>query len=243
MIRMKPEEAFRAGLLDPLLAKELGLTPSSETKEKGASTSEKRPEAPTKKKRKAPKPAASLVEGNAIPGDGKLTLDPQGVVQQAFLDLQIMPVPKERPRVVRNKKTGKIQSFTPQRTSAFHAQVHRVVDQVMFGHPLMDGPLRVDMSFKMPVPKSWPNWKKEAALLGIVRPTGRPDMDNLEKALLDAFNNHLIEDDSLVIERFARKIYAVDAGIEVRVDRLLAGHINITRRQADLIKKISGICE
>ena len=79
--------------------------------------------------------------------------------------------------------------------------------------------------------------------MGIVRPTGRPDMDNLEKALLDAFNNHLIEDDSLVIERFARKLYAVYAGIEVRVDRLLAGHINITRRQAELIKKISGICE
>jgi Holliday junction resolvase RusA-like endonuclease len=237
MIRMKPEEAYRAGLLDPVLAKELGLSP-----EKSSTTDASNGEQSTKKARKSPKPAASLVEGDEIPGDGRLTIDPQGVVQQAFLDLQIMPVPKERPRVVRNKRTGKIQSFTPQRTAAFHAQVHRVVDQVMFGHPLMDGPLRVDVSFKMPVPKSWPKWKQEAALLGVIRPTGRPDLDNLEKALLDAFNSHLIDDDSLVIERFARKVYAEEAGIEARVDRLLAGHINITRRQAELIMKISGIC-
>jgi Holliday junction resolvase RusA-like endonuclease len=237
MIRMKPEEALRAGLLDPLLAREMGIEVPEGSDSDNAPATSKKPS------RKSPKPAASLVDGDAIPGDGKLVLDDQGVIQQAFLDLRIMPVPKERPRVVKNKHSGKIMSFTPQRTAAFHAQVHRVVDQVMFNQPLMDGPLRVDMSFKMPVPKSWPNWKKSAALSGVIRPTGRPDMDNLEKALLDAFNQHLIADDSLVIERYARKIYSQDAGIEVRVDRILAGHINISRQQAEFIKTIAGICE
>lgn len=232
MIRMKPEDAIKAGLLDPLLVSKDSLGGEAA----GAGDLNK------SKSRKSPKPARSLVKGNEIPGDGNLVVDPQGVVQQAFLDLKIQPVPKERPRVVKNPRTGKIQSFTPRRTAAFHVQVHRVLDKVMEGHRLMDGPLRVDMTFRMSVPVSWPKWKKEAALLGLIRPTGRPDMDNLEKALLDAFNDHIISDDALVIERFARKIYAETAGIEASVSRILAGDVHVSRSQVDLLMRLTGIC-
>jgi Holliday junction resolvase RusA-like endonuclease len=230
MIRMKPNDAIRAGLIDPLLVNKVKKASGS-----GGVT------APAKKKRKTPKPAESLVEGGKAPGEGSLALDHAGVVQKAFLDFWITPVPKERPRVVRNKKTGKVQSFTPPRTSAFHGEIHRVLEEVMFGHRLMDGPLRSDMVFKMAVPKGWPSWRKEAAIKGIIRPTGRPDMDNLEKALLDAFNDYIIRDDALVIERFAQKIYSEKPGIEAKIERLLAGDIHITRAQADLILRIRGI--
>lgn len=232
MIRMKTEDAIRAGLIDPLIAEQQGLLPK-----KGKSSQLKG----KSKGRKSPAPAQSLVKLNEIPGEGHLTVDPQGRVQQAFLRLKIMPVPKERPRVVTNQETGKSQAITPARTKAFHKEVHRVVDHVMIGRPLMRGPLRIDMIFRMPIPKSWPKWRKEAALDGIIRPTGRPDMDNLEKALLDAFNERLIEDDSLVIERDAEKKYAIEPGIDVKVDCLLAGDIHITREQADLLRKLSGI--
>jgi len=236
MIRMKPEEAMRAGLIDPLLAEEL--------KKAGGPADVASAATPRKtSRRKSPAPAAPLVDDGSLPGDGRLVIDPMGIVQQAFLDFQIMPVPKERPRVVKNPKTGKVQTFTPQRTAAFHAQIHEVLKEVMKGQNLMAGPLRIDMTFKMPVAKSWPKWRQQAAIEGIIRPTGRPDMDNLEKALLDAFNGYIIEDDALVIERFARKIYAEQPGIEAKIDKLLAGDIHITRRQADLIRKVSGISE
>ena len=227
MIRMKPEDAMRAGLLDPLVAEQLGF----------GGALKKKP------KKKNPKPAASLVGEGEIPGSGRLIADPMGVIQQAFFDFHIMPVPKERPRVVKDKVTGKVRTFTPERTTAFHKDVHLVVDSVMGDRQLMSGPLHIDMTFKMPLPQSWPKWRKAAAIDGIIRPTGRPDMDNLEKALLDAFNDHLIADDSLVVERFAKKIYAISPGIEVRIDRLLAGDIHISRAMAETIRKISGVCE
>lgn len=228
MIRMTETEARKAGLLDPLIAK---------------SVSARMPAVSKPKPKKNPKPAALLVDDHVIPGAGVLTVDPQGAVQKAVFTFRIMPVPKERPRVVRDQETDKVRTFTPQRTAAFHKQVHRVLDSVLGSKPLMCGPLHIDMTFRMPIPKSWPKWKQSAAVDGIIRPTGRPDMDNLEKALLDAFNEHIIADDSLVVERTARKIYAVEPGIDANLTRLLAGDVHTKQELSNLIRTISGKLE
>ena len=239
MIRMKPEEARRAGLLDPLIARDLRASAPHKVSQAKGSTNEDQSKAKRKSKSR---PAPAVIPGETIPGDGRVALDPQGVVQQAFFDFRVMPVPKERPRVFQDPNTGKMRSITPKRTAAFHEEIKKVLKEVMRGHSVMDGPLRVDMTFRMPLPVSWPKWRKEAAVDGIIRPTGRPDMDNLEKALLDAFNGELIKDDSLVIERDARKVYALMPGIEVQVSRILAGGLDISRQQAELLRKLREIC-
>jgi Holliday junction resolvase RusA-like endonuclease len=56
------------------------------------------------------------------------------------------------------------------------------------------------------IPKSWPKWKRDAALLGIYTP-GRPDIDNVAKAVLDAFNGIVYKDDAQVYELTVKKIY------------------------------------
>ena len=45
----------------------------------------------------------------------------------------------------------------------------------------------MDLLINLGAPASWPAKCKAAALTGLVMPTGRPDRDNLQKAICDAF--------------------------------------------------------
>lgn len=80
-------------------------------------------------------------------------------------------------------------------------------DQVRLRRVVLDPPCRV--VFHLPMPASWPEAKK-AELDGMPH-IQKPDLDNLEKALLDAV--HL--DDSHVWSIHAEKRWSRKAGIEI----------------------------
>lgn len=70
------------------------------------------------------------------------------------------------------------------------------------GTPLLDEPLSVDITFRLPRPKSAPKRR--------LHPDGRPDIDKLGRAVLDAITGVLIINDSRVVELNTRKQFAVD---------------------------------
>jgi Holliday junction resolvase RusA-like endonuclease len=53
------------------------------------------------------------------------------------------------------------------------------------------------------------------AELGFVRPVTKPDWDNLGKTYSDMIQNHIILDDSLVVEGVSRKFYSIRPRIEI----------------------------
>jgi Holliday junction resolvase RusA-like endonuclease len=179
------------------------------------------PAAPSKKRtsHKAPPVAKRISKGPGPEGTGSVTLNNKGLCSSVKFDFELLPVPKERARTVRTPN-NKTVSFTPARTKRFTSDVLRVVNQVMGSLPPIEGPVRLSMAFKMEIPKSWPKWKQEAAVNELIAPTGRPDMDNLEKALLDALNERVFVDDAFVVERYAKKIYSQSPGIFVKVDKI-----------------------
>lgn len=112
------------------------------------------------------------------------------------------PVPKARPRVTRSGHT-----YTPARTRAWEAQVADAW-RLQAGEKFA-GPVRVQIRFYEAPPKSWSKTKRTAALDGELYPTGRPDLDNLTKAVLDGLNGEAWSDDSQVVQLWAAKYYAV----------------------------------
>lgn len=70
---------------------------------------------------------------------------------------------------------------------------------------MLDGPLIAHMLFLLPRPGRL-IWKTRA--MPRTWATGRPDLDNYEKAVMDALNGQLWDDDSQVVELHARKLYA-----------------------------------
>jgi Holliday junction resolvase RusA-like endonuclease len=242
-IRINSATAQSLGLLDPEVAnlvkgrKNLAKNPKKpKSAKKATSGVSATPATSAKPKRREPRIAVHpFGEGS---GHGHIEKLEDGSVYRAEFVFDVIPVPKERPRVVKNPKTGAVFGYTPERTAAMGRSVKAVISRVMGQAKPISGPLRIDMTFVMPLPASWPKWKKEAALEGLIVPTGRPDMDNLEKNLLDAANETLIVDDSYVINRHAWKIYGETPAIKMSVEQTGQHDINTTRAAIEALRKI-----
>ncbi len=115
-------------------------------------------------------------------------------MQHVYFEVKGDPVPKARARTVR--KGGRTWSFTPKKAAAWEKTVKEEAVK-HFDKPLT-GPIQVSMIFHMDRPKSR---RKD-----IWVPT-TPDLDNLEKAILDALNGVAYEDDRYVVAKNAQKRY------------------------------------
>ena len=106
------------------------------------------------------------------------------------------PVPKARARTVR--KGGRTWSFTPKRVAAWEKVVKETAE-LNFNSPY-NGPVAVSLAFFLKRPKSR---RKD----NFVETT--PDIDNLEKAVLDGLNGVAYLDDKLVVVKNSVKRYVV----------------------------------
>ena len=104
------------------------------------------------------------------------------------------PVPKARARTVR--KGNRTWSFTPKKVAAWEKIIKSEASKY-FEKP-MDGPIMVTMIFYLERPNS--------RRIDTWVPT-TPDLDNLEKAVLDALNGVAYEDDRYVVAKNAQKKY------------------------------------
>lgn len=103
----------------------------------------------------------------------------------------------------------------PHPIAAFKATVRMAFQDAHKGPPLA-GPLRVDVVAVFPRPKRLV-WKSR--LMPRVRHIGKPDRDNVDKAILDSLKDLAWKDDSQVCDGQIQKWYA--AGDE-------AAHVRIT---------------
>jgi Holliday junction resolvase RusA-like endonuclease len=115
-------------------------------------------------------------------------------MQHVYFEVKGNPVPKARARTVR--KGGRTWSFTPKKVAVWEKLVKEEASK-HFNQPLI-GPIQVSIIFYMDRPESR---RKD-----IWVPT-TPDLDNLEKAVLDALNGVAYEDDRFVVAKNAQKRY------------------------------------
>lgn len=132
------------------------------------------------------------------------------------------PTPKGRGRATR---TGRV--FTPAATrKAEDTLAGRVMakiealDDGMRAQLPFAGPLSVTVHFGMPVPTSWSQRKRLAALGGTLRPTSKPDLDNLLKLVSDALNGVAWVDDSQIVQLVSSKAYSATPGVRLLVESI-----------------------
>ena len=78
-------------------------------------------------------------------------------------------------------------------------------------------PVSIDITFYMPIPKSTTAIRKRQMLHGKMYHMKRPDLDNLQKFVLDCLNQIILIDDAQVVEIRARKIYSDKPGTLIRL--------------------------
>lgn len=97
--------------------------------------------------------------------------------------------------------------YTPAETRAYEDALKLAAKVAMRGrNALLQGPLGVLITATMSVPRSWPNRRRDAALAGTIRPTGKPDFDNLAKTI-DALNEVVWDDDAQIVDARILKFY------------------------------------
>ena len=117
-----------------------------------------------------------------------------------------VPVAKGRPKL--STRAGFARAYTPKKTRDYESVVRHEAQRIMAGRSPLDGPLEVSITFFLPIPASWSRRRKQEALSGTHWPTGRPDIDNLGKAVLDGLNAVVFADDARIVDLHLAKTYA-----------------------------------
>jgi Holliday junction resolvase RusA-like endonuclease len=100
--------------------------------------------------------------------------------------------------------------YTPRETAEAEDLV-RTAFSLSWRRPPLTCPVTVVLAFSMPMPKSQRHVRAGQPH------TKRPDLDNLEKLVLDALNGVAYADDSQVWSKSSRKEYGETPGIEITI--------------------------
>ena len=124
-------------------------------------------------------------------------------------------IPQGRARFARTR-TG-VRTYDPAKSREYKTFVQWSTHELWPEKPL-DGPLSVRIVEYRAIPESWSKKRRAEALAGVIRPTGRPDMDNVIKAILDSLNGRMWRDDSQVVSLHAEKRYGEIPRAEVEIE-------------------------
>lgn len=128
------------------------------------------------------------------------------------------PMGKQRPRA--SKRGGFVRLYTPEATVNAETFTRLcAIDQV--GQPMLEGPLVVALHAVFDIPGSWSKKKKAEALSGALRPTGKPDLDNLAKLYSDALNKVVWGDDAQIVSMALSKSYGTEPGVVITVNKMV----------------------
>lgn len=84
-----------------------------------------------------------------------------------------------------------------------------------------EGPLKLDIAFKMPIPSYYSKKKKESLIWTVTYHTKKPDRTNLLKFYEDCLElAGIIHNDSFVVAGEAIKIYSPFPSTEINITRL-----------------------
>ncbi len=116
-------------------------------------------------------------------------------------------------------------AYTPQPTRNFEAQLKYMAQIAMQGGAFLDGPLKVEVLAAFTIPQSWSAKKKAAAMRGDIRPTGKPDGDNILKSAGDALNAVVWRDDAQIVDARIVKRYSDRPRLRIEVEQIFTGAV------------------
>lgn len=130
---------------------------------------------------------------------------------QAIFTVSGDPEGKARPRVTRNG------TYTPHKTAAYEKLVQMSFRTQCPGTFFGDAPLCVYITACFTPPARATKRKRSRMLSGEIRPTKKPDTDNIAKAICDALNGVAYRDDSQICCLTVQKKYAELSAVSVRI--------------------------
>lgn len=132
------------------------------------------------------------------------------------------PVGKGRPRARMVTPRGKpsfIHFYSEKATAEYEERLKAAAQRLMWNLDVLEEPLGVTVDAYVPIPVSWPQRDRDAALAGRLCP-GKPDADNYLK-IVDALNGVVWKDDSQIVRAVVTKYYSGQPRLVIAVHRWL----------------------
>lgn len=129
------------------------------------------------------------------------------------------PKGKGRPRFGRTND-GHVVTYTPKETKEYEQFIRLCYWQNAHGKKPTEKPVAIRITICHPIPKSIGVTKYGEYLAGTIRPTVKPDADNVTKIVMDALNELAWADDKQVVDIRASKYYSDQPGLLVEIDEI-----------------------
>lgn len=128
------------------------------------------------------------------------------------------PQGKGRPRF--STVCGHVHTRTPDETVLYENLVKTEYRQQVGVKFPDDAMLDVRIFAYYPIPKSVSKRKRQAMLERKIRPTKKPDWDNVGKVICDSLNGIAYRDDAQVVDSMVRKFYGEDPKVVVTIEEI-----------------------
>ena len=122
------------------------------------------------------------------------------------------PQGKERPRLA---KYGGV--YTPAKTKAYENFIKGCYIEQYGDISFGDRSIKMSVKAYVPVLTKFRKAEKIAALEGKIKPTAKPDADNILKAILDALNGLAYDDDRYIYKIEIERIYSEEPRVEIEI--------------------------
>jgi Holliday junction resolvase RusA-like endonuclease len=130
------------------------------------------------------------------------------------------PVGKGRPRFA--KRGNFVSTYTPLKTKTYEDEIRMMAKAAMGSSEPLETPVTVAIYIRVGIPTSFSKQKRKDAIEGILKPTKKPDADNVLKCFLDAMNEIVYLDDKQVVNIHLTKVYSETPAVEIMVKEDLA---------------------
>lgn len=129
------------------------------------------------------------------------------------------PQGKMRPRVV--KRGNFVQTYTPDKTVNYENLVKLMYGQEAKGRVFdREKSLLVLIVALYDIPQSTSKKRAELMRIGEIRPTKKPDLDNIAKIICDALNGVAYHDDAQVVDLKVVKYYSDTPCVTVTIEEV-----------------------
>jgi Holliday junction resolvase RusA-like endonuclease len=126
------------------------------------------------------------------------------------------PFGKQRPKF--SRAGAYVKTYTPKETTSYENLVKLMYSQAAKGKMFPDDAmLDVRIIAYYEIPKSASKKKRALMLEHKIRPTKKPDWDNIGKIVCDSLNLVAYHDDSAVVDAQVRKFYSENPRVDVTI--------------------------
>jgi Holliday junction resolvase RusA-like endonuclease len=121
--------------------------------------------------------------------------------------ISLAGVPQGKGRVRAFLRSGYVGHYTPEKTRSCEGMIRTAAMEATSNRLPLDRPVEFILRAAFPIPAPWSAKRRNQAIVREIKPSKRPDLDNIAKAWSDALNGVVFRDDALVTRAVLEKTY------------------------------------